>query len=270
MKHILCFVSYLAVLFPFDGLAQESAYVFVPSGSNFSMVSSGSSISVIGNARSAGRDFNAAVQKAASGQRTAPIGEDPAAKAVAEKMEAQLREIRQRSVNDRDRNSYLKYIDGILAEVVEKVQRIRVLCIKASSGIMGEFEREIIQTEIDMIIDSIEDSIAYSNFNKKQIELPITPQALGISAIDVVSSPGTSLALCDAALQEISLIRSRKGAESRMLTMRIEGQSYHFLHLSGAQSVLQDANLAEVMTDMALAEIRIKSAYGTLYKIRKP
>ncbi|MFW5808573.1 MAG: flagellin [Spirochaetota bacterium] len=262
---IFAVIVVLALFRPLS--AGEAGYVFVPSGSDFSVVLNDMGYRIIGHASQAEREFNDAVRMAASGSRIANIGDDPAGKAVAEKMQAVINEISQRSVNDRDLGSYLEYVDGIIGGIIDRVQRIRQLSIKASGGIMGELDREIIQTEIDMIIDSIADSAAYAEFNRKKVALPLTPQALGLAHVDVVNSPGTAVGLCDTALDELIVLRSRQGIRSRMLSMRIKGRSYHFLHMTSAYSTLADANLAEVSTDLSLSRIRMKSAYGTLYRI---
>ncbi|MDA3899056.1 MAG: hypothetical protein PF637_00905 [Spirochaetes bacterium] len=269
MKKTFIVVLLLFLYFSFNLAADSAGFVFVPNNANFSILAGQNAYRIIGHASSAETQFNKSLKQAASGQRISVIGVDPAGKAVAEKMESLLQEIRQRSVNARDWNSYLRYLDGILADTVTKIQRIRLLGVKASSGIMGEFEREIIQSEIDMLISAIRNDMKHSTFNKKKIDLPITPAALGLTDIDVVKSPSSAISIADSSLDEISVIRSQKGAESRMLELRIEGESYHFLNLSTAQSGIRDVNMSELSTKINLQRVKIKSSHGVLYKIMK-
>ncbi|MBN2434673.1 MAG: hypothetical protein JXK07_05325 [Spirochaetes bacterium] len=135
--------------------AESATYLFLPNSSNFSIAISNNGYQIIGNASSAERSFNNAIKQAATGERISIIGLDPAGKAVAEKIDTLIQEVSQRSVNAGDWNSYLRYLDGIVSQISETVRRIHLLGVKASNGIMGELEREIIQSEIDILISSI-------------------------------------------------------------------------------------------------------------------
>ncbi|HRX15760.1 MAG TPA: hypothetical protein P5123_05570 [Spirochaetota bacterium] len=249
--------------------AESATYLFLPNSSNFSIAISNNSYQIIGTASSAERSFNNAIKQATTGERISIIGLDPAGKAVAEKIDTLIQEISQRSVNARDWNSYLHYLDGIVSQISDTVRRIHLLGVKASNGIMGELEREIIQSEIDILISSITSTTNYATFNKKKIELPVNPEALGLTGIDVVNNPAATVGIADEALAKLNIIRSRKGAQSRMLEMRIKGNSLRFIHMTSSYSVISDTDMVEVSTTLNLSKVRLQNAHGVLYRITR-
>ena len=250
--------------------ADLPTYLFVPNSANFSIAINSNSYQIIGNTSSSERSLNNAIKQAASGERISVTGLDPAGKAVAEKMDSLIQEISQRSVNARDWNSYLHYLDGIISQISETVKRIHLLGVKASNGIMGELEKEIIQSEIDILVSSIENITSYAAFNKKRVMLPVSPDALGLNSIDVVNNPAAAIDIADQALTKLNIIRSRKGAESRTLEMRIKGESFRFIHMTAAYSVISDTDMAEISTKLNLSRVKLKNAHGVLYRIIRP
>ena len=80
-------------------------------------------------------------EKLSSGQRITKAADDAAGLAVATKLEAQIRSLRQANRNANDGISLVQTAEGGLSEVSNILIRLRELAVQAASDTIGEEER---------------------------------------------------------------------------------------------------------------------------------
>ena len=59
--------------------------------------------------------------------------------------------------------------DGALGTMQDSLQRIRELSIKASNGLYGDSEKQMIQGEIDQLLQDIEQTAVGTQYNEKHL-----------------------------------------------------------------------------------------------------
>jgi len=97
------------------------------------------------------------------------LRDDPANYAIYEKLEAVIRETDKIVNNSNDLISYYKYMEAILSSISDSLQRIRELLVQRSSGLLDEFDKKIIDNEINQYYKQIEYYLNQAEFNKKKV-----------------------------------------------------------------------------------------------------
>ena len=122
----------------------------------------------------------------ASAKRINNASDDPAGFAVAEKMESLLKQLRQESMNAEDMRNFHVYAESAIAQDQELLQRIRLLIVRASSGILAAEDRGYIQTEISELLNQVNMNAKFSQFNTINVIPELTAKNLGLDGVDVV------------------------------------------------------------------------------------
>jgi len=97
------------------------------------------------------------------------LPDNPANRAIYEKLEAHIRGLGGLIRNNGDLISYYQTADGYLSVIPDLLQNIRELLIKRSNAIYSPEDREYIDLEIDQYYDHIFFTLEHAEFNKKQI-----------------------------------------------------------------------------------------------------
>jgi flagellin len=268
MKHLFIstlILSLVVTLFN-TASAQQTGYLYLPSGGNFALYRRGGSTFIINQSKLTQWKIYDSMRKLASGKRVGRASDDPAAMAVTEGMDSIIKEMTQRAVNDEDLQNYVRFTEGALAQNQALIKRIHLLCVKASNGIYGELERDIIQTEIDILLDAIDSNALYSTFNKKQVIPTVDRKFLGLQGLSVVESPHTALQQVNNADELIVRLRTSQGASENLLSYRIKGKLYHVYNIQAAQSRLIDLNMAEEISNLISQKALLQTQHGTLFK----
>ena len=162
------------------------------------------------------------------------LTDDPAAAAIFEALEGHIRGLTAYIENTEDLISYYRTKEGFITTIIDTLQRIRVLIIQMSGGIIGTFEQEIIKNEIDFYYDSIIKTLQRAEFNTKPmfteffnddtvLEWFKTPRFYTISSIDNM-------------LNFFIYLRSEIGATVNALGSRLEQQSIEKLNAEDYKS----------------------------------
>ena len=93
-------------------------------------------------------------------------GDDASGLAVSEKMRSQIQGLRQAERNTEDGMSLIQTTEGYLQQVVEVLQRIRVLAVQSSNGIYTQEDRDMIQVEVSQLVDEVDRVASQAEFNK--------------------------------------------------------------------------------------------------------
>ena len=115
------------------------------------------------------RKTQRSMAKLASGIKINRAADDASGLAISNKMRNQIAVLDVDVDNCEDGSNMLQVADGAMAEVGEMLIRCSVLAGRATNGIYGDEEREIIQDEIDELHEEIERIQLTTNFNGIQI-----------------------------------------------------------------------------------------------------
>ena len=108
------------------------------------------------------------IEKVSTGQKINHAGDDPAAKAISDKMLAQIRSLDQGEQNTQNANAFLKIADAAISSMVDIITSMREKAIEASSDYLNVEDRKAIQLEIDQLAAQV-DSAAFVKYNGRSI-----------------------------------------------------------------------------------------------------
>lgn len=105
------------------------------------------------------------LEKLSSGKRINRASDDAAGLAISQKMEAQIRGLKQASRNALDGISLIQTAEGALNEVQAMLQRMRELSVQGANGIYDGKDLEAIANEIKELTEQIDKIANETNFN---------------------------------------------------------------------------------------------------------
>ncbi len=108
-------------------------------------------------------------EKLSSGYKINRAADDAAGLSISEKMRRQIRGLKQGSENIQEGISLVQVADGALAEVVDVLQRINELSVKAYNDTNNEEDRNYIQAEVTQLIKEIERISDDTTYNEMQL-----------------------------------------------------------------------------------------------------
>lgn len=113
--------------------------------------------------------LSSSLQRLSSGYKITRASDDPAGKAISQKMRNQIRALERASDNGADGNSVLQTAEGALTEVSSMLQRVRELAVKAANETYVLEDKETIQAEIDQLLDEVDRISETTEFNNKYL-----------------------------------------------------------------------------------------------------
>lgn len=111
-------------------------------------------------------------RRLASGLKINSAADDSSGLAISEKMRSMIIGLNRATQNVQDAISLIQTADGGLSNVVEQLQRIRELCIEAANGTLTDYDRSLIQKEIDEIKGGIDSTANNTEFNAQKVLRP--------------------------------------------------------------------------------------------------
>ncbi|MFO7730078.1 MAG: flagellin [Spirochaetia bacterium] len=242
--------------------------VFVPHGSNL-MIASGSAGSVTLTHHSQTYDrIQAHIRKLSSAQRITRAADDPAGLAVAEKMNANLRQLKREVMNAHDYRNFLDYKEAVIAENIGHIQRLRELAIRAAGGIFSTSDRQLLQVEVEQLLRQIDMNAKSSSFNKKTVVPGLTVEALGLNGFSVVASPASKIGRLDQVQRSLIDLRTRSGLQSSTLQLQIDGKRYYMLNLQDSESTIRNLDMAEALIDFSKDMVLYQTSTGMILHTR--
>ena len=218
-------------------------------------------------------------QQLASGRRINSAADDAAGLGIAERMTAQVSGFQQGTRNTADMQSLVNTAEGALSSINSNLLRLNELALQASNGILTDFDRGLIQHEVNQILDNIQQMSQTTQFNTRNLldgtatdlNVASSPDGSGMT----VSIPGMSLEelgiagfdvtgdfdLNDIlnAMNIVNSARSRLGAYSNRMDFVMTSNDIASLNLAAARSRIQDTDMA--LATMELARERVLEQY---------
>lgn len=107
------------------------------------------------------------LSKVASGLKIVSAGDGTADYSISERMQAQIRSLRQDIDNTRTGRSMLKVAEGGIQGIVDELREMKQLAINAANDSNTDADRATIQKEFDEKLKQIDDIVATTHYNGK-------------------------------------------------------------------------------------------------------
>ncbi len=234
------------------------------------------------------------LEKISSGTRIAKAADDSAGLAIATKMGADIRSLRQDNRNANDGISLIQVAEGGMNEVGNILTRFRELSIQAASDTIGDKERgfinkEVLQlkSEVDRISQTTEfngrkllagvggtleiqvglnNSPEFDRFSFDTAKQNISTEALGITDINTMTKQAAqeNLGKIDSAIKNLSENRAEVGALQNRLASSISNLSTYEENLAAAKSRIYDVDIASETSELTKSNILTQAGTAIL------
>jgi flagellin len=234
------------------------------------------------------------LEKIASGTRIARAADDAAGLAIAEKMKADIRSLRQDSRNANDGISLVQVAEGGMNEVSNILTRFRELSIQGASDTIGDKERLFIDKEVKQLRSEIDRIANTTEFNGRKLltgqgdvleiqvglnnspeldrfsydtqKLNVTASALGVADVNTESKQAAqaNLEKIDNAITQLSANRSEVGALQNRLASSISNLGIYEENLSAAKSRIFDVDMAVETSELTKSNILAQAGTSVL------
>lgn len=230
------------------------------------------------------------LERLSSGKRINRAADDAAGLAISQKMEAQIKGLRQASRNSLDGVSLIQTAEGALGEVHSMLQRMRELSVQGANGIYEKDDLGAIANEIEQLTEQIDKIAENTEFNgikllngdEDKLSLQIgsnSGQTIEIDMKELKSDPAeldikdiitnvsesndyqNAITKYEAAIQTVSSHRSRLGAVQNRLEHTIKNTDNTAENLTAAKSRIEDLDMALEMS--TFTKLNILQQAGT-------
>ncbi len=100
-----------------------------------------------------------------SGSKLNHAAQDASGLGIANQLSAQVSGLGKAIQNSNESIGMIQIADGAMSGIQDNMDRIRVLTLQASNGIMSVDDKSIIQKEIDGLLESIDDIASQTSYN---------------------------------------------------------------------------------------------------------
>ena len=213
------------------------------------------------------------MERLSSGYRINRAADDAAGLAISEKLRGQIRGLSQAQRNAQDGVSLVQTAEGSLNEVHSMLQRVRELAVQYSNGTLSTSDKAAITAEAAQLASEIERIGTTTNFNGIKLldgsastvsfqvgandndQITVTTESLGgkVGSIDV--SQTSAISAIDAAIQNVSTLRSTFGAVQNRLEHTLNNISTYQENLTASESRIRDVDMASEMVEFSKYQI---------------
>lgn len=240
------------------------------------------------------------LEKLSSGKRINKAADDAAGLAISQKMQAQIRGLRQASRNALDGVSLIQTAEGALNEVHSALQRMRELCVQGANGVNEGEDLKAIADEIDQLTQQIKEIAENTEFNSKKLldgsertlefqiganinqvlridlnEIKITVDDDGVGIEDFIDKIKDKIDLesndfqsgidtFDTAITKVASSRSKLGAYQNRLEHTINNLDNTAENLTASMSRIEDVDMALEMSEFTKLNVLQQSGIAML------
>lgn len=250
--------------------------------------------SVQKNLKEISNEANTSLEQLSSGKRVSKASDDAAGLAIATKLDAQTKGLRQASRNANDGISMIQTAEGGLNETSNILIRLRELSVQAASDTVGEQERGFLDKEYQQLskeIDRIADSTVFNGTNllngkgQKEMDFQVgafageqnkitfaagetnaTTASIGIKSTGIIEKGDArdSISAIDKAIETVAGQRANLGALQSRLGSTIRNLEVQTINQDNARSVIQDVDVAAASAELASNQVLKNAAVSTL------
>lgn len=234
------------------------------------------------------------LEKLASGTRITHASEDAAGLAIAERMRAGIRSLKQSIRNSNDGISMIQTAEGAMSEIGNVLVRFRELSIQAASDTIGDAERAFVDKEVQQLRMEVDRIAAATEYNGKKVlngegdfieiqvgmnnnpeqdrfsydvgKANISADALGVADISVATKEDAqeNLTKIDDAIRVLSENRAEMGALQNRLQASVANTEVYYENLSGARSRIYDVDMASETAELTKNSILTQASTAVL------
>jgi flagellin len=236
----------------------------------------------------------ASLEKISSGTRIARAADDSAGLAIASKMTADIRSLRQDNRNANDGISMVQVAEGGMNEIGNILTRFRELSIQAASDTIGNKERGFINKEMVQLRGEIDRISSTTEFNGRKLltgegdkleiqvglnnspekdrfvydvqKLNVNSKALGVHDVNTETKEAAqeNLGKIDNAIKMLSENRSDVGALQNRLSSSVSNLQIYEENLSAAKSRIYDVDVASESSELTKHNILTQAGTAVL------
>jgi flagellin len=220
------------------------------------------------------------MERLSSGYRINRAADDAAGLAISEKLRAQIGGLDQAQRNAQDAVSLVQTGEGALAEVHAMLQRVRDLAVQYNNGTLATADKAAITAEVAQLCAEISKIGSDTKFNGIALlsgGATVTFQTgaedgetisfngiqlFGSATADIdanifawAAGGAVTLASIDAAIQNVSTVRSMFGSIQNRLEHTLNGLANYQENLTSAESRIRDVDMADEMTTFTKLQI---------------
>ena len=207
----------------------------------------------------------------ASGKKINRAADNAAGMAIANKLRANKNATNVATRNTREGINVTNIADGGYDSIMERLQSVRELAVKAMNGTNSDDDRRIIQDEIDQHLSGVSESAKNTIYNQTKLmdgsmatmEIASNPTGKGSeiklenASLDALGLAGFSvtggkidLDVIDKAIDKVSADRSALGASANGLAARERSNQVAYENMTAAQSRIEDLDIGKASTEL--------------------
>lgn len=151
------------------------------------------------NMAKSNKGLDKTMERLSSGLRINHAADDAAGLAITQKMDTQVRGLKQANRNANDGISLIQTAEGALNEVHSMLQRVRELAVQVSNGTYNAEDRKAVQDEVKQLQNEIQRISEHIEFNEKKLlngdldrrAFPNDEKVVGIVSTSDTVAPGS-------------------------------------------------------------------------------
>ena len=239
-------------------------------------------------------DQKASLEKLSSGSRINRAADDAAGLAIAEKMRAALRSLRQDQRNTNDGIAMIQTAEGAMNEMSNVLIRLRELSVQSASDTISDVERGFIDKEVQVLRAEMDRVANVTEFNGLKLlngegealhiqigmnndslndrvyydrsKTEITSARMGLEGISVADreSAQSNLGKLDGAIRMLSESRAELGALQNRLQSTFSNLQVYEENLAGARSRISDVDVAQESAELTKQNILSQAGISVL------
>lgn len=222
----------------------------------------------------------------ASGKRINSAADDASGLSIASKLQQQSNGYDVGASNLKDGISAANVKDSALSSIEDSLQRIHELSIKASNGLYGNSEKQMIQDEVDQLLQGIEDVAKGTSFNETKlldgsmadINIASNPDgtgmkiglenttlsSLGLDNYDVTGN--FDISAVESALEKVTKARSNTGAVTNAMESAYRSNVNSSFELTSSRSRIEDLDMPKAISEQKKDELLQDYKIGMMRK----
>lgn len=235
----------------------------------------GSTFSIQNQLSKSSKDLSKTFQQLSTGKRINSGGDDPAGLALAQALKSNVDALDIANRNISSAQNALETASGGVGQSLEQLQNLRDLAVQASNGTLSDSDRSNLQNQFQQGLQNLDDISSNTNFNGQNLldgsfnasvqtgsqagqnttvaVGNMSSSALGLSGQNVSSQSAAQDAIqkIDDAISKASAEQSKIGAGQNALEFRSNANSIARENLEAARSQTEDADYAEVTSNLS-------------------
>ena len=237
------------------------------------------------------------LERLSTGLRINSAADDAAGLAISNRFRSRVRSLEQSQRNANDGISVIQTAEGSLEQMGQIMDRLRELAVQSANGSLIDTDRTFIDGEFQTLVGEVDriagnvdfngrkllngsassgiqfqvgpgntsnDRITVSIANAQTSQLGTAGTKLNTVGVSTITKAQESLGIIDAAITQISNVRSTLGASQNRLSVTIDNLGTSIENLSAANARIRDVDVARETANLTRAQILVQAGVSVL------